>query len=1744
MLDNKAQVIYVQILLDASKALVQAKKAGVDVGTQFSQGVGPAGQPQYHSQKYYPSDSQPGYLPKPPYQPYRQTTYVPSTTKNVTREQFQQAFSSSSQGVGGQVDAFGNVVSAATIAEYAREHTHDDTTAAARVAQQEKEAAAILRTKKRFNVQQLREIKAQERLSASYTPYLSGGQDYGEMDKRLAQKAADEAKFNKKWLDTKTRFNKQRAAEEIKSDKEANKSVIASPKGPVGIEGAARRVLLWGASSMIIYRGLALFGQAISMTVTLDNAMTQMKKVMVDSYVDFEKMQQSLFGLAKTYGLPIQDMITMATIWAQQGYNAKDTIMLTEEASKAMMALNIDSATATDYLTAAMNVWSLSIGDLDHNLSMLMAVQAKYAIESKDLAVIFNRIGAGAREAGMSMEEVAGVSTALRASTRKSETQVATIEKTMYGRMFTPNVMKIIEGPKINIPMKIDAETYRPMVDILGDLANKWSTLDDVTRRSTALQVGGLRFWSDFVALMQNWGMAVDATKTAYEATDEAQKAVELQAGTLQNRLIKIQNMFVEVGTSWGKGMMGPITKLAGAFGTLAGFISKIPVDTLQLITISLTAMAGLKLSKVFLGAEHYAKARAMLVGTTREGPSSAISYLEGGVAFEGMQKANNTFRRQFVEGWNVTGGSVASGFKRMGGSFSLTMAGMKASAGVAVRGIGMALGGMVTMFVSALKFSAIMLAVDLVIRGFTYLIDKISVTKKALVSITDEDLKAFQSFEKTTGTGNNVTVVSTMGQQVDAIQKFIVAYRKARDEASHVIVPLSNTQNTWGEIVKVINTLDDTTKNRLLNTYKDLATNVQSQKEFWADIERYVSSINNIMTRGSREKISAFIESNKNELLSVFKAQRDIVSAAGTPEDIKYSRKYPYSSSTVTLGDSAKQERNFARLIQVYGILSEQSDEAKKKYKEMMDLPNTPEGNQKFLAQMKEFGDKYGADSQSVIFAFAKVMGETDILDIIKNIALMKDPKAKLSLAEDLAKKLIGQQTDIDAAKQDIARLAVGATDLDKISIPSFEQPHNEGNAALKTPPVTELSTIVDAATKILSKYNAELATTKELQKTSFALSNYGLIAKQWEDLSGLIKNYIGEQNQAKAELSDQQNKLSESVDILKNWHNAYKNLAALGGNDKAIEVQLKTGNAQQNLSYLEEAIQELGKNESDAETVKDLKRQYEALAGTYKQIIKLQDVIFHPDPHIKDLEALRDQYYEVKKVDDQLLANKQMSIELSGKLADAANTANKSIMDLDNESYKNSIQHQLNLNGMVDKGYKQRLVLMKHLVAQEIQAKRVELAANLKIEKDANERAAAAAIGDIPRTLTTQDYGTEKDKIEAKLAAQQQGADAVNALNLKSLDIQEQKLKLSSMESEMYTVQEVHLQSIVDRAKEIRDVISETITDQATLKGNLGTGAANMFAKIGETMAKNQLNGFLKRVLSDKFLSNMMLSDEDIKYKEHMEALSKAINEAHVSGGDYDNKVIYDAHVSGADYVAEAIYNAHVKGIGKSASDQTYNVNGEDWARTLKLHTAGQLVEGGKEPDTGISGEAWSDLITKRFPKLDLSKTEKEFSAKQMKTIGTINSLTSVLSVGLGNADTVKGNQIGGVLGTSLANVGMKFLGMSSPLAMAISMGAPVIGSIVASLFHKNEPREQATLDTLNMIESHTARLEDLSNKMIGIPGSVFVPNGGFSMNGDIIIHNNGNSQEVASAVLSAINGQYGKSLRQQGSRGIMLS
>lgn len=358
-----------------------------------------------------------------------------------------------------------------------------------------------------------------------------------------------------------------------------------------------KRTAGWQISSNIMHGFQSALSDAYNYAQDLNKSLNDIRIVTgygTDRMADFAKQANKA---AKELSATTLDYTDASLIYYQQGLDDKAVKERTDTTIKMANVTGTTAQTVSQQMTA---VWENFMKNGEHATEyyadVMTALGAATASSTDEIADGLEKFAAVADTVGLSYEYATAALTTITAKTRQSADVVGTALKTLFARIEGLNLGETLEdGTTLNkystalqavgVNIKDDTGNLKDMDDILDEIGSKWETLSKDQQVALAQTVAGVRQYTQFVALMDNWDFMGENLATAYGAEgtlEEQQKIYEesweaarnrLQASmeTLYDDLLK-DDFFIWL-TDALSDVVGLIDKIVDSMGGLTGLL-------------------------------------------------------------------------------------------------------------------------------------------------------------------------------------------------------------------------------------------------------------------------------------------------------------------------------------------------------------------------------------------------------------------------------------------------------------------------------------------------------------------------------------------------------------------------------------------------------------------------------------------------------------------------------------------------------------------------------------------------------------------------------------------------------------------------------------------------------------------------------------------------------------------------------------------------------------------------------------------------------------------------------------------------------------------------------------------------------------------------------------------------------------------------------------------------------------------
>lgn len=293
--------------------------------------------------------------------------------------------------------------------------------------------------------------------------------------------------------------------------------------------------------------------QSIDAVIELNTAMTDVQMVTGESAEQTAELAHQYSQMAKELGATTTEVANGAAEWLRQGKSVAETNQLLESSMILSKVGAIESSQATELLTSTLNGYKKEANEAMHVVDAMSAVDLAAATSVEELAVALQSTANMARVNGVGFEQLLGMVGAVSEASRRSASVVGNSFKTIFSRLTNVaagkmtddlgeplnDVEQVFNG--LNIKLRDSSGEFRNMYDVISELANKWTKLDNVEQNWVATSVAGTRQRETFLTLMENWDRAATLSTTALNSEGMAMDKMSIYLESIEANLNKLK---------------------------------------------------------------------------------------------------------------------------------------------------------------------------------------------------------------------------------------------------------------------------------------------------------------------------------------------------------------------------------------------------------------------------------------------------------------------------------------------------------------------------------------------------------------------------------------------------------------------------------------------------------------------------------------------------------------------------------------------------------------------------------------------------------------------------------------------------------------------------------------------------------------------------------------------------------------------------------------------------------------------------------------------------------------------------------------------------------------------------------------------------------------------------------------------------------------------------------------------------
>lgn len=307
-------------------------------------------------------------------------------------------------------------------------------------------------------------------------------------------------------------------------------------------------------------------------------------------------------------------MVSAASMFRKSGFNDSDAAILAKVAASyqnvADTAVSAEDAAAS--IVSQIRAFGEDVSFATHVIDAYNEVANNFSVGTNDLSKAMEIAASGMATYGNSFEQVIGLVT--------SGTEIMQGRSSQVARGLSTIAARIVKNQDALAEYGITVEnvdgSLKSTFDVLSELKPKWDSMTDAQRTALGDTIAGQNQYKVLASVMQNFGHAADATKTALESAGSAaqenskymesleakQQALKAEFEDFANRVLSkdLVSGFINAGTA----MLNFANNDVGAAITRIGVLSTGITGLVGIVgqTVGKMAEVGLQLKNLGVG--------------------------------------------------------------------------------------------------------------------------------------------------------------------------------------------------------------------------------------------------------------------------------------------------------------------------------------------------------------------------------------------------------------------------------------------------------------------------------------------------------------------------------------------------------------------------------------------------------------------------------------------------------------------------------------------------------------------------------------------------------------------------------------------------------------------------------------------------------------------------------------------------------------------------------------------------------------------------------------------------------------------------------------------------------------------------------------------------------------------------------------------------------------------------------------
>ncbi|GAQ23916.1 phage tail tape measure protein, TP901 family [Deinococcus grandis] len=345
--------------------------------------------------------------------------------------------------------------------------------------------------------------------------------------------------------------------------------------GLMAAGGAAAKVNPILAALVAVVAGLvAVLASSIGPAAQFQQTLTDIKALTQPTTAELERLRQATFDVGKPLGVGARDAAAAVLELNKAGLSAKDAVGGGLKGALDLAgAAGISAAEGATIAVSAMTAFGLQAQQLPGVADVFANFANKTFLGAQDLSQAIAAVGPVARDAGIGLEQFAGLMATLAQGGFKNMSDAGTSLKTMLLSLTAPSSEAAKALRAVNVSAFDSKGQTRPLNAVLADLRAKLVQLTPEAQKGVLKQIFGTDAIRAAQILLREGPRAINANTEAMRKQGEAARVAKERLDSLQGAGKQFGAAFeqlkIQIGTPFLAALTGIVRGATGAVNAL-----------------------------------------------------------------------------------------------------------------------------------------------------------------------------------------------------------------------------------------------------------------------------------------------------------------------------------------------------------------------------------------------------------------------------------------------------------------------------------------------------------------------------------------------------------------------------------------------------------------------------------------------------------------------------------------------------------------------------------------------------------------------------------------------------------------------------------------------------------------------------------------------------------------------------------------------------------------------------------------------------------------------------------------------------------------------------------------------------------------------------------------------------------------------------------------------------------------------